>query len=130
VSFTNTGYNAGTYKIGAYFYDYQDSADKKVVDSTYKTITIKKADPKITYSTVTKKGQTQYIYFRDNKGNRLPNESVPVYINNKLYTKKTDKNGNIAIAMNTTGNYQFKVAYKGNKNLNKKTVKFNVKVKK
>jgi len=129
VSFTNTGYTAGTYSIGAYFYDYQDSSDKKIVDKVYKTITIKKAEPNITHNTVTTKGQNLYIYFRDNKNNRLPNEKVPIYINGKLNSKKTDKNGNVVIAMNNKGNFKFKVAYKGNKNLNKKTVSFNVKVK-
>lgn len=131
VSFINNGYNAGTYKIGAYMYDYQDKTDKKIVNSVYKTITIKKADPKITYSTATvKKGQKVGIYFRDNAGNRLTNEKVPIYINGKLYNKKTNANGNIWIKMTNTGTFKFKVAYKGNKNLNKKTVTFTKKVKK
>ena len=130
VYFTNTGFNAGKYKIGAYFYDYQDSADKKIVDSTYKTITIKKANPTITYTTDTvKKGQKVGIYFRDNKGNRIVNEKVPIYLNGKLYTKTTNSNGNIWIKMTNTGTFKFKVAYKGHKNLNKKTVTFTKKIK-
>jgi hypothetical protein len=131
VSFSNTGYPAGSYKIGAYMYDYQDSADKKIVDSTYKTITIKKADPTITYTTASvKKGQKVQIKFKDNKGNVVVNEKVPIYINGKLYNKKTNKNGNIWIKMTNTGTFKFKVVYKGNKNLNKKTITFTKKVKK
>lgn len=132
VSFVNTGYNAGKYKIGAYMYDYTDTADKKIVNSVYKTITIKKADPKITYSSdaSVKKGTKVGIFFRDNQGNRLTNEKVPIYINGKLYNKKTNANGNIWIKMTNTGTFKFKVAYKGNKNLNKKTVSFTKKVKK
>ena len=131
VSFVNSGYNAGKYKIGAYMYDYQDIADKKIVNSVYKTITIKKADPRITYTSDSiKKGQKVGIFFRDNQGNRLTNEKVPIYINGKLYNKKTNANGNIWIKMTNTGTFKFKVAYKGNKNLNEKTVTFTKKVKK
>lgn len=130
VYYSNIGFDAGKYKLGAYFYDYQDRADKKIVDSTYKTITIKKADPKITYTTATvKKGQKVGIFVRDNKGNRVVNEKVPVYLNGKLYTKTTNSNGNIWFKMTNTGTFKFKVAYKGNKNLNKKTVTFTKKIK-
>ena len=130
VSFTNIGYNAGKYKIGAYFYDYQDSADRKIVDSTYKTITINKANPTIHYTgDEVKKGQKVGIFFRDNQGNRIVNEKVPIYLNGKLYTKTTNSNGNIWIKMTNTGTFKFKVAYKGNKNLNKKTVTFTKKIK-
>lgn len=129
VYYTNKGYNAGTYKLGAYMYDYQDRADKKIVDSTYKTITIKKANPNITYTTATiKKGEKVGIFVRDNKGNRVVNEKVPVYLNGKLYTKTTNSNGNIWFKMTNTGTFKFKIAYKGNKNLNKKTVTFTKKV--
>lgn len=130
VFYTNTGFNAGTYKLGAYMYDYQDKVDKKIVDSTYKTITIKKANPTITYTTATvKKGEKVGIFVRDNKGNRVVNEKVPVYLNGKLYTKTTNSNGNIWFKMTNTGTFKFKVAYKGNKNLNKKTVTFTKKIK-
>lgn len=129
VFYTNLGFNAGTYKLGAYMYDYQDRADKKIVDSTYKTITIKKADPTITYTTsAVKKGEKIGIFIRDNKGNRIVNEKVPVYLNGKLYTKTTNSNGNIWFKMTNTGTFKFKIAYKGNKNLNKKTVTFTKKV--
>ncbi|MBP5421664.1 MAG: hypothetical protein J6Y78_04380 [Paludibacteraceae bacterium] len=128
VGFNNTGYNAGKYKIGAYMYDYQDREDKKIVDSTYKTITIKKANPKITHSSSVQKGKTMWIYFRDNTSQRIKNEKVQVYINNKLYNKTTDKNGNVGIKMNNTGTFKFKVVYKGNKNLNAKTETFSLKV--
>lgn len=130
VFYYNTGFDAGKYKLGAYFYDYQDRADKKIVDSTYKTITIKKADPRITYTTATvKKGQKVGIFVRDNKGNRVVNEKVPVYLNGKLYTKTTNSNGNIWFKMTNTGTFKFKITYKGNKNLNKKTVTFTKKIK-
>lgn len=128
VQFKNKNYNAGKYKIGGYFYDYDNYSNGKRIQK-YKTITIKKNDVNITMpdGNITKNNYATF-YFRGVDGKRLVGEKVIIYINGKKGTYTTNKNGNVNIKRTKVANENYKVVFKGNKNYNKKTVKFKRKV--
>ena len=119
---TNHSIDAGTYQFGAYYVD-----DGHIVAKTvYKTLTVKKANANITYtnSTISRNG-TLNIWIKDQYGSPITSENVSVYVNGKLKSKKTDSTGKISFKLTAKGTYKFKVVYKGNKNINSKTVSFN-----
>ena len=129
VSFPNTGYSAGKYKIGAYFVD---SETHKRYTSTYKDITIKKADVHLdeTHEKVMKKGVYQkkrrvVIFFRNAYKKPFKKRKLSVYHNKQLKTMKTDDNGHIIMDVGV-GTHTFKVVYNGNNDYNKKTLNFTV----
>ena len=118
--YLNTGFKAGKYKLGAYYV-----VGGTIVAKTYKTITIEKAEAKITYTngTVSKNG-TINIWVKDAYGTAISNEKVSVYVNGKLKSKKTDSNGKISFKVYKAQTYKFKVVYKGNANIKAKTLTF------
>ena len=128
VSFTNSGYDCGSYKIGAWFVDQsdEDSNGRKVV-STYKDIKIKKATPYFTNtaSPITKGSYVQ-IKLRDGNGVNIANKKITVYVNGKPSTIKTNNSANVWIKLNSTGTHKFKAVWSGNKNFNSCTKSFNM----
>ena len=128
VSFTNSSYDCGTYKIGAWFVDQsdEDSNGRKVV-SVYKDVKIKKATPYFTNtaSPITKGSYVQ-IKLRDGNGANIPNKKITVYVNGKPSTIKTNNSANVWIKLNTTGTHKFKAVWSGNKNFNSCTKSFNM----
>ena len=124
----NEKYEVGTYKIGAYFYDYADRQDKKVVDSTYKTITIKKHNLVVTDNTHISTGGSDttriVIQIKDTLGNLFPNKKVSVNTNGQVKTRRTSKTGKITILDPKKGTYKFKVSYAGNSHYEKFDYKF------
>lgn len=117
--FTNNNYDAGTYKIGAYYVE----EGHIVAQSEYKEITIKKADAVITYTEGTVSRNSKfYIYLKDSNGDAIKNEKLSVYVNGKLKTKTTDSSGKISFTPTKAQTYKFKVVYNGNNNINSKTL--------
>ena len=57
-------------------------------------------------------------------GNSLSGDKVTVYINEKVYNLSINQSGYMWIRFAHTGTFKFKIVYKGNKNLNAKTVEF------
>lgn len=129
VSFPNTGYSAGKYKIGAYFVD---SETHKRYTSTYKDITIKKADvhldethERVMKNNVYQKKRRVVIFFRNAYKKPFKKRKLSVYHNKQLKTMKTDDKGHIIMDVGV-GTHTFKVVYNGNNDYNKKTLNFTV----
>ena len=131
VSFTNnTRWNAGKYRIGAYFYDYSDNQDNKVIDSVYKNITIEKAhlqcvhtsNPVGTGSSYQKKKRVE-MHFTDRHGNDFKNKKMSIYINGQLKTIKTSSTGRIILYLKQ-GTHKIRATYNGDTNYEKSSVTF------
>ena len=122
-NWVNNGWNAGTYKIGALFYN---PSTNKVVTSTFRTITINKGTP--VWSTNADSGGTTFykggkfkatLTFRNSP---VANTKVDLYINGKKTTRTTSSTGVVAIGLRAKGTYAFKLVYKGDKNHNQVSV--------
>ena len=129
VMLSNGGYNAGTYKIGAYFVQ-----DGKRQCSVYKTIKIKKADVKFSHSAkpicknnVYQKKKKLVMSLKDNNNQPMKNIKMTLYHNEQVKTFKTNKNGRISMTL-PTGKHNFKLMYKGSKNYNSKSEVFSINV--
>lgn len=120
VPFYNTTMDAGTFLLRAYYY--QNNIVKAI---TQREVTVDKGEanidvPENTYSV----GDTIQIKFSDPMGNSLSGDKVTVYINEKVYNLSINQSGYMWIRFAHTGTFKFKIVYKGNKNLNAKTVEF------
>ena len=130
VSFTNVGFDAGKYKIGAKFYDQQDDdTNRKTVVSTFKDIEIKKATPRISHTTSpVNLGTKLWIKVVDNHGTNFADKKVIVYINGSPKTTKTNSVGNVWFSFKRKGTYKIKVVSTATDNFKKVTESFNFKV--
>ena len=62
------------------------------------------------------RGKYFYAYLKDKNGASLSSKSVTIIYRNKIYAKKTDKNGRIRFIINSKpGKYNIKLKYKGSK---------------
>lgn len=128
VKITNNRYNAGKFQLGAYFIQ-----DGKIQCKTYKTILIRKADPKITFNHTPlkdsdgtyQKKERVYITLRDNFNKPIKKTKISVYHNNQLKSIKTNDKGYASIDCGV-GRHNFKVVYNGTTNLNKKEEKYSI----
>ena len=127
VMLSNGGYNAGKYKIGAYFVQ-----DGKRQCSVYKDIRIKKADVKFSHkatevykNNVYQKKKKLVMSLKDNNNQPMKSIKMTLYHNEQVKTFKTDKNGRISMTL-PTGKHNFKLMYKGSKNYNSKSEVFSV----
>lgn len=118
--YTNTSFNCGTYKIGAY---YQNPTTHELIASTYKNITIKKGNPTFTdnyqsgtYFTPSLKYKLTLSYM----GSPIANAKITLYVNGKATTLTTNSKGVVYYGFKKKGTYKFKAVYKGNSNLNSK----------
>ena len=117
--FSNISYPVGTYRIGAYHVE-----GSTTVADTYKTITIKKGNPTITFTDKASfsLGEYCYVHLREPNGNPIGNARVTIYENGKKHTKKTSASGNLAFKYDKAGTRTIKVIYSGNKNMNAKSI--------
>lgn len=119
----NVNYPVGTYQIGAY---YVDGGHIVAKTNPYKTITIKKANAVVTWTTgVIAVNGTLDIFLKDQFGTPLSNAKLSVYVNGKLKSKTTNANGKVSFKLTSAQTYKFKVVYKGNSNINSNTTTFN-----
>lgn len=123
VTVANSGFDVGKYKLcGRFVYD--GSTQKNAC----KSIEIVKATPTIkTNVTNNTISLGDRIRFSVKYGSgEVTGENLTVYINGNKQTKKLNTSGNVWFKPSKTGTYQFKVQYKGNKNLNAVKQTFNI----
>lgn len=118
VKITNTGYKAGKYKIGAFFY--VDTVTN-VISSTYRNMEIKKGTPVWT-DNFEDEGEfikgSKYKAKLKYRGKAMENVKVTVQVNKNKITKTTSKYGVVSYDFKSKGTYNIKVIYKGDENHN------------
>ena len=105
--------NPGTYTVT---YSFNGDSYRYSANSTGK-IVVKKLSYVIKANDLTTTSKTGYYNFSvyDNLGKKIVNQYVNVTIAGKLYTVKTDSNGNVKIAYNLSkGTYTAKISIVGN----------------
>ena len=128
----NNGFNAGHYKIGAFFIQ-----DGRFRAKVYKDIVIKKNDANLTFShkalynsrNVYLKKHRVYCKLTNHLGNPIKNVRLSIYHNNQLKQIKTNDKGYVSLDVGV-GRHTFKAVYNGSKNYNKLTKKSSLLVKK
>ena len=74
------------------------------------------------------RGQNFIAYLKDKNNNPLKSKSVKIKINDKTYSKKTDKNGKVSLKINLNiGKYKTQLIYIGSKSYLKTTKKLTLK---
>ena len=129
---TNNGFNAGHYKIGAFFVQ-----DGRIRAKEYKDIVIKKNEANLTFShkalynskNVYQKKHRVYCKLTNHLGNPIKNVRLSIYHNNQLKQIKTNDKGYVSLDVGV-GRHTFKAVYNGSKNYNKLTKKSSLLVKK
>lgn len=115
----NTNWNAGKYKIGAFYFD---ETSQKVITSTYRDIEISKATPTLTDNFEDAgtfvKGSNYKAQLMWNK-TPLKNVKVSIYVNTKQLVLKTNNQGEIFYSFKAKGTFNLKVVYTGDKNFEK-----------
>ena len=66
------------------------------------------------------------IYLKDTAENPIINRNLSVWVNNNLYNKTTDSNGEVSIKLSYPANYLIKVIYDGDSSYNSIDAEFNV----
>ena len=129
VTLVNNGYDAGKYKIGAYFKDSNDDDDDGIITvSTYKDVTIEKATPVLWHTpSPVNLGSKLHILLRDSHNQKMNNEKLIIYVNGSPKTSNTSTDG-VYLSFKKKGTYKIKVVYNGNKNHKAITDSFNFKV--
>lgn len=122
-------WTVGTYTIAARFWHFQDIYGNYVVTECKNTLQIVKNTPTLTYTPSAGKGKKAVFKLRDPMKKAMVNQKLIITINGKNHTKTTDAKGNVSIKTNTKGRFKGKAVYKGNKNYNQVTVKFDQQVK-
>lgn len=73
------------------------------------------------------RGKYFYAYLKDKNGDALASKYVTIKYRNKIYHKKTNKNGRIRLKINAKpGKYTIKLIYKGSKTYKKTTKKLSI----
>lgn len=127
-SFTNNhiSSDAGSYKIGARFFE-----GRQQICKVFKDVKVKKATVEwVQTATASNVNDTARFKLRAvyNKGEstewyrEIANTKVTLYLDGKAYSKKTNANGNISVKVKKKGNRSFKCSFAGDKN-HKKAVK-------
>lgn len=135
----NDSYPAGNYQWGARFYDNIDADHNgKLLLKSLRWIEIKKATPTFTHNAKkgkVNKGKNFVIKLNsvesilNGKKAGIQNANVSYTINGgSKNTKKTNKNGKIAMKFSKKGTYKIKVMYAGNKNYKAIAKTFTIKV--
>lgn len=118
VKMTNTNWNAGKSKIGAYYFD---ETTNKVITSTYRTITIKKGTPVITDNFNSAgsfvKG-SKYKATLKYRNKAMSKVKLVLYVNGKKTSKTTSSSGVITYPFKSKGTFNLKIVYTGDKNHN------------
>ncbi len=128
-SFRN--WKVGTVTVQARFYNYdRDTPNRKVLHKVSRKVTISKGTPKMKFTKAKKKGKQAKFKLCDPKGYPLANKKVLIKIGGNTKTKTTDSKGFAKITVNKSGHYTYKVTYKGDDKLKKKTFTFEETVKK
>lgn len=118
-------WKVGKHKICGRFYHYDEVEDSNtVLTQVCKEITIKKNDPKMSFTAAGSKGKNAKFTLKDPLGQGMANKKVTIKVGSKKYIKTTNKNGNAYLAINNKGKFTYKVTYNGDSNLNKKTFTF------
>lgn len=115
----NKCWDAGKYKLGAY---YMDERNGRKITECWKTITVHKGTPKFTDNFASNgdfiKDSVYKLYLKF-KGDPIAKTKLTMYVNGKSKTYTTDKYGAIEYKFDKTGTFVLKTVFKGNKNLNK-----------
>ena len=127
VGYTNDTMYAGSVTLGAIYV-----VDGATAAQVFKNVFIHKSDPYIKDEggLTVSKGDYITIDFKEvySNGDPIIGEKVTIYINGAKFTRVTNQNGKVGFKATQKGTYQFKVAYRGNDNLNAKTYSFTKKV--
>lgn len=115
----NTGFKAGKYKIGAYFFDEQRN---KVITSDYRDIEILKATPEIT-DNFEDEGEfvkgSNYVAYLKYQGKPLANRKIIIQVNKSKLNFTTSDKGAVAYNFKTKGTFKMKVIFAGDDNFEK-----------
>lgn len=115
-------WQVGKYKIGGVCYV---GNTRTVLTRCWKDLEIVKNTPTLKFIPSAGKGKYAKWELRNPQKQVMPNRKIVVTINNKNYVKTTNINGRIAIKTNSRGAFRGQATYKGDKNFNKVTTKFN-----
>lgn len=93
---------------------YAGNTSHKAISKSF-TINVYRIKTNITVlSTSVIRGKYLYAYLKDKQGNPLANKTIKIRFVNKVFTKKTNKNGRVSLKINSkSGYYATKIIYAG-----------------
>lgn len=124
VGIENNLWNVGKYTIGGTF----EIPNTSVYIRKFEDIKIEKGDANIKSSLtgLVPTGSKVAFAVESASGKNVTGENVEVTVNGSKVTKKLNDNGHIWFKPTKIGVYEFKISYKGNKNLNPANKTFNI----